>query len=146
MDWPIELPPLVGRSFAATCAALGLAFATGASADAPQPYLSSVWASRGHVVAVFTRDELAPGRIVVAIRPGTGRDGSFLRRNIRLEEQIAHETPLRGGHRVETRHTLRPGRYYVQVSGTVIGLDCMPVKPCPVRWSNIRRVAVRRSR
>ena len=94
-------------------------------------------AAAGHVVAVFTRNELAPGRIVVADRPATRPDGSFLRQNIRLSEQIARETPLRGGYRVRTRHTLRPGRD-VQVSGVVIGIDCIPVKPCPRRWSNIR--------
>jgi hypothetical protein len=137
----LKRPALVGRSFAAACAAV--VGATGAAAT-PQPFLRSVGASRGHVVAVFTRGDLAPGKIVVAVRPGTGRDGSFLRQNVRLKEPIARETPLRGGYRVRTRHTLRPGRYYVQVSGAVIGLDCTPVKPCPVRWSNIRRVAVRR--
>jgi hypothetical protein len=133
---------LVSRSFAAACAAVVVA--TGAEAATPQPFLRSVGASGSHVVAVFTRGDLAPGKIVVAVRPGTGRDGSFLPQNVRLKEPIARETPLRGGYRVRTRHTLRPGRYYVQVSGAVIGLDCTPVKPCPVRWSNIRRVIVRR--
>ena len=137
--------PLVGRSLAAACAALSVLVATSASAASPQPYLRSVATSEGHVVAVFTRNELAPGRIVVAIRPATRRDGSFLRQNLRLEEQIARETPLHGGYRVRTRHTLHPGRYYVQVSGVVIGIDCTPVKPCPVRWSNIRPLAVQRS-
>jgi len=141
---PIMLPTFLGRSVAAGCAVLGVALATSAWAAAPQPYLRSVGASRGHVVAVFTRGDLAPGKIVVAVRPGTDPDGSFLPQNIRLKEQIARETPLRGGYRVRTRHALRPGRYYVQVSGVVIGLDCTPVKPCPVHWSNIRRVVVPR--
>lgn len=133
---------LTSCSIASACAALCIA--TGAAAATPQPFLRSVGVSRGHVVAVFTRGDLAPGKIVVAVRPATGRDGSFLRQNVRLKEPIARETPLRGGYRVRTRHTLWPGRYYVQVSGAVIGLNCTPVKPCPVRWSNIRRVAVRR--
>lgn len=133
---------LTRRSFVAALAALCVA--TSASAAAPQPFLRSVTASRGHVVAVFTRDDLAPGKIVVAVSPETGPGGSFLRQSIRMQEPIARETRVRGGYRVRTRHALRPGRYYVQVSGVVIGLDCTPVKPCPVHWSNVRRVAVRR--
>ena len=133
---------LTRRSFVAALAALCVA--AGASAAAPQPFVRSVTASRSHVVAVFTRGDLAPGKIVVAVRPETGPGGSFLRQNVRLQEPISRETPVRGGYRVRTRHTLRPGRYYLQVSGVVIGLDCTPVKPCPVHWSNVRRVVVRR--
>jgi hypothetical protein len=46
------------------------------------------------------------------------------------------------GYRARTRHTLPPGRYYVQVSGTVLITDCTPHKPCPIRWSNMRRVRI----
>jgi hypothetical protein len=46
------------------------------------------------------------------------------------------------GYRWRTRHRVRPGRYYVQVSGIVLGLDCTPHKPCPIGWSNVPRVVV----
>ena len=48
------------------------------------------------------------------------------------------------GDRVRTQHRLRPGRYYVKVSGTETGLDCTPKTPCKELWSNARRVVIPR--
>ena len=80
-----------------------------------------------------------------ATRPGTGRNGALLPKNVRLTEPITlGATAHGGGYRVRTRHTLPAGRYYVQVSALVIGVDCTPHKPCPTRWSNILRVRVPR--
>jgi hypothetical protein len=45
---------------------------------------------------------------------------------------------------VVTRHSLRPGRYWVQVSAAVTGLDCLPAKPCRASWSNVRSLAIPR--
>jgi hypothetical protein len=128
---------------AAAVAALGAAVLTSVSAASPSPYLRSVAAQRGHVVAVFTLNELAPGHIVVAVRPETKPNGAFVAANIRVNETL-RAIPVTNGYRDRTRHTLRPGRYYVEVSGIVLGLDCTPHKPCKEDWSNIRRVVIPR--
>jgi hypothetical protein len=129
-------------SLLAAAVALGAAAVTGVSAASSDlPYLRSASASKGHVIAVYRLGDLLPGRIVVAVRPQTTVRGALLKTNVRINE------PLRivksaTGQRTRTRHRLTPGRYYVQVSGTVVGLDCLPSKPCPPHWSNVRRVFV----
>jgi hypothetical protein len=132
-------------ALAAICAAL----VTGGSGAASAPYLVSAAASRGHVVAVFTlgggESDFAPGTIVVAVRPQIQTNGSFLPANVRLQEALTNLKRLAGGsERVRTQHRLKPGRYYVKVSGTQIGLDCTPKNPCKELWSNARRVVIPR--
>jgi hypothetical protein len=125
-------------------AALAAAAVTGVSASASTlPYLRSVSASNRHVVAFVRLGDLAPGRILVAVSPQTSRSGKFLNANVRLDEPL-RMTKTGRGLRARTRHTLRPGRYYVQVSGLVLGVDCLPTKPCPPDWSNVRRAVIRR--
>jgi len=136
------------RSTALGLAALGAALLTGISTASPQPYLSSAAASRGHVVAVFTlgdaENELSPGRIEVSVSLQTQTDGSFAPADVRVQEDMSSITRVAAGYRVRTQHRLRPGRYYVKVSGVVIGLDCTPHKPCRELWSNARRVVIPR--
>jgi hypothetical protein len=124
-------------------AALGSACLPGASASSTAPYLRSLSVSNRHVVAFFRLGELAPGRILVAVKPQTTSSGEFVKANVRLNEGL-RVTKTATGFRARTRHALRPGRYYVEVSGVVLGVDCTPKKPCPARWSNIRRVRIRR--
>jgi hypothetical protein len=124
-------------------AALGAAFLAGASASSTAPYLRSVSVSNRHVVVVFRLGELAPGRILVAVKPQTTSSGEFVKASVRLDEGL-RVTRTATGFRARTRHSLRPGRYYVEVSGLVVAVDCTPKKPCPANWSNIRRVRVRR--
>lgn len=131
-----------GRRTVSALATLGAALVSSIAAASPDPYLRSVAAKKGHVVAVFTLGELAPGKIVVAVRPATGADGALLAANVRLQETIGRTTRVRGAYRLQTRHTLRPRRYFVQVSGTVVGLDCTPRMPCPTSWSNVRRLLI----
>jgi hypothetical protein len=124
--------------------ALGAALAASATAASRSPFLRSAFASHRHVVVVYTLSpDLAPGRVLVAKGPQTTANGEFVRANVRLSEPLGG-TRTSTGYRMRTRHTLRPGRYYVEVSGTVIGLDCTPTKPCPMHWSNIRRISIRR--
>jgi hypothetical protein len=131
-------------ALAAVCAAL----VTVGSSAASLPYLVSTAASRGHVVAVFTlggsEADFAPGRITVAVRPQTQTNGSFVPANVRVEEPLSNLKQVPQGERVRTQHRLRPGRYYVKVSGTQIGLDCTPKNPCKELWSNARRVVIPR--
>jgi hypothetical protein len=130
------------RPLLAVAVTLGAVAVTGVSAASSSlPYLRSVSASHGHVIAVYRLGDLLPGRIVVAVRPRTNDRGALLKANVRINEPL-RGTKVAGGLRARTRHTLAPGRYYVQVSGTVVGLDCLPKKPCPPRWSNVRRVVV----
>jgi len=124
-------------------AAFGAIGIAGVSAGPPLPYLRSASVQRGHVVGVFVLGELAPGRISVAVRPGTAPNGAFLQANVRLQEQLRSQKTT-GGYRAKTRHVLPAGRYWVKVSGTVIALDCTAHKPCRTNWSNARRVVVPR--
>jgi hypothetical protein len=120
-------------------AALGAAFVTTVSAASSVPDLRSAVARNRHVVVVYSLGELLPGRILVATRARTQPNGKLLQANVRLNEPLTG-TKMANGYRMRTRHTLRPGRYYVQVSGVVVGVDCTPKKPCPTDWSNVRRV------
>lgn len=138
------------RSIAAlvTSAAIGGTLLAGGSAAVSQPYLRSATSRARHVVVVYTMaiGDQAPSQIAVASKPATGRGGSFLYKNVLFREALSATNRVGlNAYRMRTRHTLRPGRYYVQVSAMVLGLDCTPKKPCPTRWSNIRRVKVPRS-
>jgi hypothetical protein len=122
--------------------ALAAALVTAASAASSLPFVRSATAAKRHVIVVYSLGELAPGRLLVATRAQTQPNGRFVQSNVRLNELLAG-TKVASGLRMRARHTLRPGRYYVQVSGTVLGLDCTPLKPCPTDWSNVRRVVVK---
>jgi hypothetical protein len=123
-------------------AALGAALVTGASAGTPTPYLRSATAANRHVVVTYRLGDLLPGRILVASSAQRETSGRFVQANVRLNEPLSG-TRTASGLRLRTRHALRPGRYYVEVSATVVGVDCTPHKPCPTDWSNVRRVIVK---
>jgi hypothetical protein len=124
--------------------AVVLAVSPGGAASA-LPSLRTATAQRGHLVVTFSLGELAPGRIVVAVGPATRADGRLVTPNIRLDEPLG-PVQTATGYRAWTRHVLAPGTYFVQVSGTVPGLDCLKPKPwqCQQDWSNLRRVRVPR--
>jgi len=123
-------------------AALGAAFVTTVSAASSVPNLRSAVARNRHVVVVYSLGDLLPGRILVATRAQTAPNGKLLKANVRLNEQLTG-TKVANGYRMRTRHTLGTGRYYAQVSGVVVGLDCTPKKPCQTDWSNVRRVVIK---
>jgi hypothetical protein len=123
-------------------AALGAALVTAASAGTPTPYLRSATSANRHVVVTYSLGELIPGRILVATSASRDKRGRFVQANVRLNEPLSG-TRTASGLRLRTRHALRPGRYYVEVSGTVVGLDCTAKRPCPTDWSNVRRVIVK---
>lgn len=125
----------------AAVAALAAALLTSLAGAASRPNLGSATAKRGHVVVTFTLGELAPGRILVATRRATTDNGRFVTANVRLNEPL-RSVKTSTGYRARARHTLPRGRYFVEVSGTVILQDCTPRKPCPSRWSNVRRVRI----
>jgi hypothetical protein len=129
------------RAFASALAAASIVLGS-ASAAASLPHLRSATASHRHVVVSFTLGGLAPGRLVVATSSKTEPNGEFVKANVRLDEAL-RATKTSTGYRARTLHRLKPGRYWVQVSGNVIAVDCTPHKPCRTDWSNSRRVTVK---
>jgi hypothetical protein len=128
------------RSIAVPVLAAGLlclGLIASATAAVPQPHLRSARAAAGHIVVVYTLGDQAPSRIVIASRRATGPRGVLLSKNVRLSEPLSSVGVQGGAYRARTRHALRPGRYFVQVSATELGLDCTPRRPCRTRWSNV---------
>ncbi len=141
----LEFRPAVRSWLTVTMvAALGAALLTSISTATSVPYLRAVSVHNRHVVAVFTLGDLAPDHIAVASSPQTQANGAFVRANVRLQEALPRLTRVPNGYRVQTRHTLGAGRYYVKVSGLVVGLDCTKLKPCRQDWSNVRRIVIPR--
>jgi hypothetical protein len=124
--------------------ALGAALPVSVSGASPLPNLRSVGVSYGHVVAVFTAGELAPLHIAVASSPRTEPNGAFFPSSLSFREIIGNPRPAGAGVTVRTKHTLPPGRYWVEVSARPVDVDCLPLKPCFERWSNVRLLVVQR--
>jgi len=118
------------------------AIVLGSAAATSLPYLKSAVPHKRHVFVTFTLGELAPGRIVLASHARTQPNGAFVTANIVLDEPLK-PVKTTAGFRARTAHRLAKGRYWVEVSGLVVGLDCTPHKPCPTDWSNARRVTVK---
>ncbi len=129
------------RAFASALA-LGAIVLGGAAAATSLPHLNSATSHKRHVVVTFRLGDLAPGRIVVASHRQTQPNGAFVKANVRLDEPLT-ATKTTTGFRARTAHRLAKGRYWVEVSGVVAGLDCTPHKPCRQDWSNSRRVSVK---
>jgi hypothetical protein len=125
-------------------AALGAALLTGVSSASSLPYLRSVAARDGHVVAVFDSGDLAPLYVAVASSPRTAISGAFVRANVRFQEVIGNPRHFGGSLVARSRHALPPGRYWVEVSARALDVDCLPLKPCFERWSNVRPLVVPR--
>ena len=124
-------------------AALGAAIVTAASAATSVPHIRSATTANRHVVVVYTLGDLIPGRLMVATRAQTAPNGKFVQSNVLFSEPLVGKKMAGGAFRARSRHTVRAGRYYVEVSGTVVGLDCTPKRPCQTDWSNIRRVVAK---
>lgn len=128
----------------ASAAAVSLLSAAAAMAD--EPVLQTAKAVGGHVAVTFSlRDDLLPGQIVVAVNGETTPTGAFPRATVRLRERIAASPNSAGLVRYATRKKLRPGTYYVEVSGIEDGgvTDCFPPGSiCLEHWSNVRRVVM----
>jgi hypothetical protein len=129
------------RAFASALAVGTIVLGT-ASAATTLPHLNSATSSKRHVVVTFALGDLAPGNIVVASRAKTQPSGAFVKANVVLDEPLK-PTKTTTGYRARTTHRLHKGRYWVEVSGVVVGVDCTPHKPCGTDWSNSRRVTVK---
>ncbi|MGZ4382701.1 MAG: hypothetical protein ACXVZ3_14910 [Gaiellaceae bacterium] len=129
------------RAFASALAVGTIALGSAAAATS-LPHLNSAVSHRRHVVVTFTLGDLAPGHIVVASHPKTQPNGAFVKANVVLDEPLK-ATKTAHGFRARTAHRLAKRRYWVEVSGVVVGVDCTPHKPCRTDWSNSRRVTVK---
>ena len=133
---------LAGTMVAAALGAVG-------SATADQlPILRSAKALHRHLALAISVGDVRPAEMLVAKRRAVDAEGALLPKNVRLRETIHVSATASGVVRWQSRSTLRPGIYFVQVTafGTVGVTDCPPKMPnCDEHWSNVRRVVVPRS-
>jgi hypothetical protein len=128
-----------------------IAVATGfvaPAAGAQAPILHSAAVLHRHVVVQISTGDLRPVLLSVATRPAVSADGELVKKNVRLRETIQLPSSATGVARWESRGTLAPGTYFVQVEAFETGglTDCPRFLPnCNARWSNIRRVVVQPS-
>jgi hypothetical protein len=129
--------------------ALGLALlvvTAAAAASGSSPEVTAVAQQRGHVLVTFALGDLASaGQARVASRPAKGSDGALLQRYVKLSEVIrAQADPATGLIHWRSRGALRPGQYYVQVSGVDSGVtSCIPVRAtCGLTWSKVFRLRI----
>ena len=132
------------RSMLLLLALAALAIPAGASADGPR--LRSAHAVGGHVEVIFSLGGLVrASQIQIASGPRPGPGGRFSPGTVRLTERIAAAPDAATGIvRWRTRGTLRPGRYWVKVSGVDSGeTGCTPkLSDCLAQWSNMLPVTV----
>jgi hypothetical protein len=112
------------------------------------PILRSAKVVHRHLVLKISVVDVRPTELAVAKRRGVNADGALLRKNVRLRETIQLPGSASGVVRWRSPKALRPGTYFVQVTAVVTDgvTDCPPKqRDCNERWSNVRRVVVRRS-
>jgi hypothetical protein len=125
-------------------AAGGVAQAAGANT----PILLSASAVDRHVVVKVSVGDLRPVELSVARQRAVTADGAFVRKNVRLQEAIHLPASATGVARWQSRGTLPPGTYFVQVMAVETGgiTDCPRFqRNCNEHWSDVRRVVVRKS-
>ena len=124
--------------------ALCLPFAAAASGDSPE--LTAVAQKQSHVLVTFSLGQLsAPAEARVSSRAAVGANGALLRQHVKLHEAI-HATvdSATGMVHWKSHGVLRPGLYFVQVSGVDSGVtSCVPVRnTCGLQWSNVKRLRI----
>jgi hypothetical protein len=126
-------------------AALG---GVGSAAAEQTPILRSATVVDQHAVLEISVTDFRPLQMLVARRRAVDADGSFRAKNIRMLETIEIPAAASGVVRWRSPKTLRPGTYFLQVEAFETGgvTDCPPKqRNCNERWSNVRRVVVRKS-
>jgi hypothetical protein len=86
-------------------------------------------------------------QLTVANRSTVDGNGAFISTNVRVRETIQLAPPVATGVvRWQSRTTLAPGAYFVQVKAIESGggiTDCPKfLRNCLDRWSNVRRIVV----
>jgi len=139
---------LAGVVLAAALIATALGGVGSASADQLQ-ILRSAKVVHRHPVLKIAVGDVRPLALLVARRAAVDGDGALLERNIRAEDtiEVAPSANGRGVVRWRSPSRLRHGTWFVQVTGLATGgaAACPPKQSnCNERWSNVRRVTVRR--
>jgi len=111
------------------------------------PLLRSASVSAHHVVLRVEVGNVRPVQLTVADRSDVGVNGSLLTQNVVRRESIRLVAAATGVVRWESRSSLAPGTYFVQVMAVDEGggvTDCPPKlsRTCLDRWSNVRRIVV----
>jgi hypothetical protein len=139
----------MARKLLAGIAVAGALGAVGPAAAGQLPFLRSAAVSHRHVVLELSVGDLRPVEFTAAKRRTVDPEGALLQKNVRLRESIRLAASASGVVRWLTPKALRPGIYFVQVMAVETGgvTDCPPkfMRTCNDRWSNIRRVVVRKS-
>jgi hypothetical protein len=101
-----------------------------------------------HPVLEIAVVDVRPLALLVARRGAVNAHGALLEKNIRAEDTITVASAPNGGGVVRWRspRRLRHGTWFVQVTGLETDApDCPPAeRNCNERWSNVRRVTVRK--
>lgn len=111
------------------------------------PFLRSASVKAHHVVLQVAVGDLRPVQLTVADRSDSGPNGALLAKNVVRRETIHLTSATASGVvRWQSRTTLTPGVYFVQVTAVDAGgglTDCPPkLRTCLDRWSNVRRIVV----
>ena len=111
------------------------------------PILLSATVHARHVVVQVAVGDVRPVQLVVATRRTVDNSGALVAKNVRLRETIQLSPPASTGVvRWQSRSTLAPGTYFVQVVAVESGggiTDCPKfLRDCLARWSNVRRIVV----
>jgi hypothetical protein len=139
---------LAGVVLAAALVTTALGRVGPASADQVQILRSAKVVHRHPVLKIAVAD-VRPLALLVARRGAVDGNGALLEKNIRAEDTIEVASSPNGGvvrWRSPTR--LRHGTWFVQVTGLETGgvTDCPPHRSnCNERWSNVRRLTVRKA-
>lgn len=136
---------MAGRLLAGVAVTAALA-AVGPATAASPPILRSATVSRAHVVLELSVGDLRPAQLTVATRRAVDANGVLLARNVHWRESILLPATTSAAVRWQSRKTLAPGVYFVQVTAIETGgvTDCPPKQlRCDERWSGVHRVVVR---
>lgn len=136
---------MAGRLLAGVALTAALV-AVGPATAASPPILRSATVSRAHVVLELSVGDLRPAALTVATRGAVDVNGALLARNVRWREAILLPVTTSPAVRWQSRKTLAPGAYFVQVTAVETGgvTDCPPKqRRCGERWSGVRRIVVR---
>ncbi len=112
------------------------------------PILRSANVHARHVVLEVAVGDVRPVQLSVANHRDVDANGALVAKNVRRRETIQLTPTTTGVVRWQSRTTLAPGTYFVQVMAVESGggiTDCPTFKlarNCLDRWSNVRRIVV----
>ena len=126
----------------------GVALVAVATAGADRlPILRSAKVVNGHVVVQVAVGDMRLSQLTVATRPTLDGYGSLIPRYVRMRETIQLAPSTSGVVSWQSKGTLAPGTYFVQVVAFDNGeggiTDCPPkLHNCVLHRSNVRRIVV----